>query len=208
MIWAGVTTRPPLSKPSDVWRSRDYREPTCPFVNMSLQSSFKWDMCVRCMLSVSIHLAGVTDNALKAASVTQNHVLNAFTHSGEKTDVTVLQHKDGCLYKQGALWRNVPLKRGALGGRGRRSRTTQVSSWSEYKHRYSARPWKILPPSSTQTFSKFLISKRLSQSERNNVWKHSPKAIWLKVQLNNSKYLTVHSTSHSQEHANDNWGAE
>lgn len=39
---------------------------------------------MQCMLSISIHLAGVTDNALKAASVTQNHVLNAFTNSGEK----------------------------------------------------------------------------------------------------------------------------
>lgn len=38
---AGVTTRLLLSKPSDVSHSRDYREPTCPFVNMSLQSSFK-----------------------------------------------------------------------------------------------------------------------------------------------------------------------
>lgn len=81
---AGVTTRPTLSKPSDVSRSRDYREPTCPFVNMSLQSSFKWDVRVCGMLSISIHLASVTDNALKAASVAQNHALNAFTNAAER----------------------------------------------------------------------------------------------------------------------------
>ncbi|KAG7488899.1 hypothetical protein JOB18_000783 [Solea senegalensis] len=42
------TTRLLLSKPSDVSHSRDYREPPCPSVNVSLQPSFGRGACVAC----------------------------------------------------------------------------------------------------------------------------------------------------------------